>query len=119
LQRSGQRGNKGKSNHRRPEQARRVRRDQQQEGGERHQEQDHRQVIAERERVERKEHGEAAGRWPLGVAVERNQACCHQRQVESVDLGDDRLAPEAVRKRQQQTRHDPAGDRPGHRRHEV
>ena len=82
----------------------RLRRDLQEKNRERHQQQNHREVIAERECIDREKDRQPAPGRPRRVRVQRQATREHERQVQRVDLRDDRLAPERVGEREQQRR---------------
>ena len=81
-----------------------------QEDGERHQEQDHRQVIAEGHRIDAKNDRQSRLEGPLpGTRSSASRQHGDQRDMQRINLGDDRLRPERVRERQQESR-DRAGE---------
>ncbi len=73
-------------------------------------------MIAEGERIYREKDGKPAAGWPHRVRVQRHAARENERQVQRVDLGDDRLAPEGVREREQNASRDAGRKRIGHQR---
>ena len=64
--------------------------------------QNHAQVIAESERIDRVEQGKAADRWPVGPCHEGKGGGPYNQQVERVDLCSDGLGPEGVRECEKQ-----------------
>src|SRR5439155_17990480 len=61
------------------------------------QQQNHRQVIAESKRVRDEEQDEPAVGWPPRPLEKKQQRQRREQDVERIDFGDDRLAPERVR----------------------
>ena len=72
-------------------------------------EQNHRQVIAEAECVQREEERQPSRRGLALPAEQREHGGGHEQDVQRVDLRDDGLAPEGVRARHEQ-RHAAGGD---------
>ncbi len=111
-----ERANRG-ANGRRHDDARREHRAPAAAGGEQEkervagQQQDHREVIAEAERVRRKERVEPPVGLDVGPPQQQQQRQRHERDMEGIDLGDDRLAPERIGRGEQHGGGRGGGDR--------